>query len=186
MHMTSRNIILFVLAAVVGIAAGIAYPIIGLVLLVPMLIFIAFILLRNRGGKEADPATAEAARQFTAPADKAAIYIMRHGFVGGQQGMNVTIDGTLTSQFRTGRFVRAEVSPGPHAIAGRLAAQIGGTDKLHQVTLAPGECVLLDAKLDMGALQSKLVFLETRDPAEARAKLAKLKLVEWKATPTAA
>lgn len=180
MHMTSRNIILFALAAIVGIVAGIYYPIIGLVLLVPMLIFVAFILLRNRGAKEVDFATAEAARQFTAPADMAAIYIMRHGFVGGQQGMNVTIDGTLTSQFRTGRFVRAEVSPGLHTIAGRMAAQIGGTDKIHQVAFAPGECVLLDAKLDMGALQAKLVFLETRDLEEARAKLEKLKLVEWK------
>ena len=180
MNMTPRNIILFALAAIVGIVAGIAYPIIGLVLLVPALIFIAFILLRNRGASEADPATAEAARQFTAPPGMAAIYIMRHGFVGGQQGMNVTIDGALTSQFRTGRFVRAEVSPGPHTIAGRLAAQIGGTDKIHQVTLAPGECVLLDAKLDMGALQSRLVFLETRDTEEARRKLAKLKLVKWK------
>ncbi len=184
MHMTSRNIILFVLAAFVGIAAGLYYPIIGLILLPPVLIFLVFILLRNRGAKEADPAAAEAARQFTAPPGMAAIYVMRHGFVGGQQGMNVSIGG-LNSQFRTGRFVRAEVAPGTHEVRGRLAAQIGGTDKVHQVTLAPGECVLLDAKLDMGALQSKLVFLETRNPDEAREKLARLKLVEWKAPPGA-
>ena len=183
MNMTPRNIILFALAAIVGIAAGTYYPIIGLVLLVPMLIFVTFILLRNRGAKEADPATAEAARQFTAPDSKAAIYVMRHGFVGGQQGMNVTIDDALTSQFRTGRFVRAEVAPGLHKISGRMAAQIGGTDKVHEVTLAPGECVLLDAKLDMGALQAKLVFLETRDPQEARRKLANVRLVKWKAAP---
>lgn len=32
----------------------------------------------------------------------------------------------------------------------------------------------------MGALQGKQVFLETRNPAEARVNLAKLKLVEWR------
>lgn len=183
MHMTPRNIIIFALAAIVGVIGGFAYPIIGLVLLVPVLAFVAYILLKNSGARQADPAAAEAARQFTAPADKAAIYVMRHGFVGGQQGMNVTIDDALSSQFRTGRFVRAEVSPGAHQISGRMAAQFGGKDTVHPVTLAAGECVLLDAKLDMGALQGKLLFLETRDPAEARAKLAKLKLVEWNASP---
>ncbi len=180
MNMTPRNIILFALAVIIGLAGGIYYPTIGLILLIPVLGFVAYILLKNRGAKDADPAMAEAARQFTAAPGMAAIYVMRSGFVGGQQGMNVGI-GALTSQFRTGRFVRADVPPGTHDVRGRLAAQIGGTDKIHTVTLAPGECVLLDAKLDMGALQAKLVFIESRDPAEARAKLAKLKLVEWKA-----
>lgn len=179
MNMTPRNIILFALAIIVGLVGGFAYPIVGLILLPPILIFIAWILLRNRGAKEVDPATAETARQFTASPGMAAIYVMRHGFVGGQQGMNISI-GALNSQFRTGRFVRADVAPGTHEVRGRMAAQIGGTDTVHPVTLAAGECALLDAKLDMGALQAKLIFKESRDPAEARHKLAKLRLVEWK------
>jgi hypothetical protein len=104
---------------------------------------------------------------------------MRKGFMGGQQGMNVVIDGGAKSQFRTGRFVRADVEPGSHRVYARMNAQTEGTAVNHGVTLAAGECVLLDAKLEMGALQGSLVFLETRDPAEARRKLAGLKLVHW-------
>ena len=179
MNMTPRNIILFALAIGVGLVAGFAYPIIGLLLLIPVLGYIAFILFNNKGAGVADEGAAQAARQFIAADGKAAIYIMRDGFVGGQQGMNVVIDDSLTSQFRTGRFVVAEVEPGEHVITGRMAAQTKGSAVNHSVTLGAGECILLDAKLNVGALQGKLEFLETRDPAQARSKLAKLKLVEW-------
>lgn len=179
MNMTPRNIILLILAIVVGLVVGMAFPIIGLVLLVPILGYVIYILAANKGSAEADPAAAEAARQFTAPPGKAAIYVMRKGFMGGQQGMNVVIDGGAKSQFRTGRFVRVEVDPGSHTVYARMNAQTEGTAINHGLTLAEGECVLLDAKLEMGALQGRLVFLETRDPVEARGKLAGLKLVSW-------
>lgn len=184
MNMTPRNIILLGLAILVGIVGGLYLPTMGLLLLVPVLAFIAYILLKNSGAKEASPALTEQARLFTAGPGLAAIYVMRDGFVGGQQGMNVTI-GSLTSQFRTGRFVCADVAPGTHEVRGRMGAQIGGTDTIHPVTLAAGECVLLDAKLDMGLLQVSLVFNESRDPDEARRKLANLALVEWKAAQPA-
>ncbi|MCB2067979.1 MAG: hypothetical protein KDE15_15220 [Erythrobacter sp.] len=181
MNMTPRNVILLVLAVVVGMVAGLAFPLLGLVLLLPLMGYVIYILAANKGATEADPAAAEAARQFTAGPGKAAIYVMRKGFMGGQQGMNVVIDGGLKSQFRTGRFVKAEVDPGSHTVYARMNAQTEGTAVNHGLTLAEGECVLLDAKLEVGALQGKLVFLETRDPGEARGKLAGLKLVDWQA-----
>lgn len=180
MNMTPKNIILLGLAIIAGVVLGMMYPIIGLILFLPAVGFVVYILLNNKGASEADPVAAQAARQFTASEGMAAIHVMRDGFMGGQQGMNLTIDDSLTTQFRTGRFARAEVAPGTHRVAGRMAAQIGGGDTVNEVTLGAGECVLLDAKMEMGALQGKLVFLETRNPAEARAKLAKLKLVEWR------
>lgn len=181
MNWTPRNIILLVLALVLGLVLGLAFPLLGVLLIVPVLGYVIYILINNKGSAEADPAAAEAARAFTAPEGMAAIYVMRKGFMGGQQGMNVTVDGLLEAQFRTGRFVRTEVPPGTHTIGARMAAQTKGSAISQDITLAAGECVLLDAKLEMGALQGKLVLLETRDPAEARAKLAGLKLVEWKA-----
>ena len=181
MNLTPRNIILLSLAAVVGLFAGLTYPLLGLLLIVPLLGYVIFIFANNKGSAEADPAATAAARQFTAAPGKAAIYVMRKGFVGGQQGMNVTVDGTLEAQFRTGRFVRAEVDPGTHTVSAQMAAQTKGTAITSEYTLAEGECLLLDAKLEVGALQGKLIFLETRDPAEARGKLAGLKLVDWRA-----
>ena len=180
MNMTPRNIAILVGAGLIGLFIGIKFPLFGMLLLLPVLGYVAFILLRNNGGTVANPAATEAARRFDSPADKATIYVMRKGFVGGQQGMNVTIDGTLNSQFRTGHFVRAEVAPGEHTIAAQLSSQTKGTAATQTVTLTPGESVLLDVKLNMGALQGSLEMFETRDPAEARSKLATLKLVEWK------
>lgn len=180
MNMTPRNIAILVGAGLIGLFIGIKFPVFSVFLLLPIFGYVAFILLRNNGAAVADPATTAAARRFESSADKAAIYVMRKGFVGGQQGMNVTIDGTLNSQFRTGHFVRAEVAPGEHTVTAQLSSQTKGTAMTHTVTLAPGECVLIDVKLNMGALQGSLEAFETRDPAEARGKIATLKLVEWK------
>ena len=182
MNMTPRNLVLLFGAIALGLVVGFAFPLVGLLLLVPVVGFVLFVLFRNKGGSEADEATAAQARQFSATAGKAAIYVMRKGFVAGQQGMNVTIDADRTTQFRTGRFVKAEVAPGQHTIEAQMASQTKGTALVHTVDLAEGECVLLDAKLNMGALRGSIEFLETREANEARSKLAGLKLVEWKAS----
>lgn len=115
----TRNLIIIVVGVVVGLPLGFMYPIIGLLLLIPLVGYVAFIFLNNKGGAEADEATAKIARQFTASEGKAAIYIMRKGFVGGQQGLIITINDELSTQFRTGRFVKAEVEPGEHSVADR-------------------------------------------------------------------
>lgn len=180
MNMTPRNIILFASAIIVGLVFSQMFPIVGLLLIVPLIVYVAFVLLRNKGAAEASPEATTQARQFVASEGMAAIYIMRNAFVGGQQGMNVTVDGERTSQFRTGRFVRADVAPGAHVVEAQMASQTKGTATRWEGALAAGECVLLDAKLDVGALQGKLLFLETRDADEARGKLGSLKLVEWK------
>ena len=179
MNMTPRNIGLLVGAGVIGLVLGFMYPTFGLLMLIPVIGFVVFVLMRNKGGAEADEATAAQARQFTAPEGVAAIYVMRKGFVAGQQGMNITINGDKTTQFRTGRFVKAEVTPGEHTVEAQMASQTKGTAHTQTVTLAAGDCVLLDAKINMGALQGSVEFFETRDASEARGKLEGLKLVEW-------
>ncbi len=181
MNMNSRNLALIAGAIVIGLVIGFMFPTFGLLMLIPVIGFVAFVLLKNKGGAEADEATAAQARQFTAADGKGAIYVMRKGFVAGQQGMNVTIDGDRTTQFRTGRFVKAEVEPGEHTVEAQMASQTKGTAHSQTVSVAAGECVLFDAKLNMGALQGSVEFIETRDANEARGKLTGLKLVEWSA-----
>ncbi|WP_432200751.1 hypothetical protein ACRAQ7_00250 [Erythrobacter sp. W53] len=184
MNMTPRNLALFGGAIIIGIILGFMYPMLGLLLLIPVIAFVVIVLMRNKGGADADESKAASARQFTAEDGKAAIYVMRKGFVGGQQGMNVTIDGSLNSQFRTSRFVKADVEPGEHTIEAQMASGSKSAGVSHTVTLKAGECVLLDAKMNVGALQGSLEFFETRDTGEARGKLTGLKLVEWQDTET--
>ncbi|MBV7259597.1 hypothetical protein [Erythrobacter crassostreae] len=179
MNSSTRNTVLIAAAILVGLVLGFQFPMLGLLLLIPVLAFVVIVFLRNKGGADADESLAAEARKFTASEGKAAIYVMRKGFVAGQQGMNVTIDGGMTSQFRTGRFVKADVEPGEHTITAQMASQTKGTAETHAVTLAEGECVLLDVKMNVGALQGSLSYEESRNAAEARAKLAGLKLVLW-------
>ncbi len=181
MNMTPRNLALFGGAILVGIVLGFIYPAFFIFLLIPLFGFVIFVLIRNKGSAEVDESTAAAARNFTAQDSKAAIYVMRKGFVAGQQGLNVTVNDGMTAQFRTGRFAKADVEPGEHTVVSQMASQTKGTARSHSVTVAAGECVLLDAKLNMGALQGSIEMIETRDGHEARGKLAGLKMVEWNA-----
>jgi hypothetical protein len=179
MNMTPKNIGLLIGMVVIGSLLGLAYPEFFALLLVPLVIFVVIIVMRNKGGADADETIASQARQFTARPGMGAIYIMRKGFVGGQQGMNVTVDGNLKTQFRTGRFAKADVAPGDHVVEVQMASGSKSAGETKHVTVAEGECVLLDAKMNVGALQGTLETFETRNPADARTRLSGLKLVEW-------
>ncbi len=181
MKMTPRNIVFFALALAIGLYLGVKYPLIGLLLLIPLMIYVVVVLMRNQSGAIADFAATASAMEFSAPADKACIYIMRKGFVGGQQGMNITIDNTLNSQIRSKYFLMAEVEPGKHNIIAQMASGTKSAATTIAVTVGPGECVLLDIKFDMGLLQGKPVFDEVREAPTAKGKLSGCKLVGWKA-----
>ena len=180
MKMTNRNVIFFGLAILVGVYLGFQYPIFGLALLIPLIVFIAFILLRNKSGTLASPESSTEAKLFQSAVGKSRIYIMRDGFVGGQQGMNIAINGSLNSQIRSKYFLMAEVDPGKHHINAQMASGSKSAALDYEVEIAAGECVLLDAKLNVGLLQGTPTFDEIRKEHVAKDKLAKLKLVEWK------
>jgi hypothetical protein len=179
MKMNARNIILFTLAVLVGLYLGLRTPI-GLILILPLLGYVAFVFMRNQSGAKADPAALADAVRLQPAAGKARIYIMRKGFVGGQQGMNITVNGMLNSQIRSGYFLMAEVDPGEHGVEGHFSSQTRSSATTERVDVAAGECILLDAKFNMGAVQGKILFDQYRDPQEIRQKLDGLKLILWK------
>ena len=181
MKMTPFNIALFVVAALVGLFIGIRYPGLALLLLIPVLIFVVVVLMRNKSGAVASPEALAHALQMTPAAGKARLYVMRKGFVGGQQGMNIAIDGQLQSQIRTKYFLMAELDPGAHQVKARMSSGTEGAARTHDLMLAAGDIVLLDMKLNMGALQDTPDFTEIRDPVQARQMLEGCRLVEWKA-----
>lgn len=180
MKMTPRNIIIFAIALIVGLYLGLQYPLFGAVMIVPLIIFVVVVLMRNKSGALADPSTMADALQFTAPPSKARIYIRRKGFVGGQQGMNVTIDDRLNSQIRSKYFLMAEVDPGTHKVAAQMASGTKSAETTIDVTVQAGECVLLDVKFDMGLLQGKPTFEDIREAIPARKMLSGCRLVLWK------
>lgn len=180
MKMTPLNIVLFGLAIVVGLWLGQSYPIIGLILLIPVLGFVVMVFMRNKSGEKAGPeATAEALR-MTPPAEKARLFVMRKGFVGGQQGMNISIDGRLESQIRSKYFLYADLDPGTHGVKAKMSSGSKSAARTHDVALAAGDIVLLDMKLNMGALQGTPDFTEVRGGQQARAMLEGCKLILWK------
>lgn len=179
MKMNARNIILFALAVLVGIYLGLNTPI-GLILFLPLLGYVAFVFMRNQSGAKADPAETASAMRLEPAAGKARIYVMRKGFVGGQQGMNITVDGMLNSQIRSGYFLMAEVDPGEHSIAGHFSSQTKSSAVTETISVVAGECLLLDAKFNMGALQGKIIFDQYHSAQEIGDKLNGLKLIHWK------
>jgi hypothetical protein len=180
MRMSPRNIALFAFAILVGLYLGLKYPIIGLLLLIPLIAFVVIVFMRNKQGSVVDNVVLDEAMQLTASAGKARIYVMRKGFVAGMQGMNITVDNALNGQIRSKYFLMTEVAPGAHNVTAQMSSQTASTAQTHTFTLAEGECILLDMKLDMGLVQGKVVFEEIRDKGKAHQMLSGLKLVAWK------
>ena len=127
MKMTPLNIGLFTLAIVIGIYIGLSHPMIGLLLLIPVVVLVIFILMRNKSGALASAEESTDALAMNVLPGKARIYVMRKGFVGGQQGMDISIDGQLSSQIRTKYFLMAEVEPGVHRITAKMASILSGS-----------------------------------------------------------
>lgn len=179
MKMTPLNIAIFAGAIIIGLFLGLQFS--GFAwLLILLVIFVVVVLMRNKSGDKADPAeTAEAMKMIPATG-KARIYVMRKGFVAGQQGMNITIGDQFNSQIRSKYFLMAEVGPGAHEVTAQMSSGSKSAAVSHELNLAEGEIALLDMKINMGALQGKPDFTEIREAREANGMLTGLKLVKWK------
>lgn len=180
MKMSPLTIVILVVSVIVGMYLGLQFPVVSMLLLIPLAVFVVVVLLRNKSGALADAAATAKALQMQPPAAKALVYFMRKGFVAGQQGLNIMVDGGLNSQIRSGYFLMAELDPGEHTITAQFSSGTKGSAVSHSVTLAEGEVLLFDMKLNMGLLQGKPIFTEIRDLGTAKSKLTGLKMVLWK------
>jgi hypothetical protein len=187
MRMSTRNIILCILilpiAWFVGTWVGQEMPILGLLFLVALLGFVAWILLSNKQGKLIDGAARADALAFKPAADAARIYVVRKGFMGGMQGMNISIDGGWEGQIRSNHFMMANVAPGTHQVSAKMAKQGEAARGNHSVTLAPGGFVVLDIGLEMGMVRMTPFFKEITDGLAANAFLNPAKMVDWLKRP---
>ncbi|MFC4255076.1 DUF2846 domain-containing protein [Altererythrobacter xixiisoli] len=183
MSMTPRNIAILILAIIIGLYLGFAYPLVGLICLVGGLGFAAFVVLRNNQGSKVDDATRASAMTMIPSEGRARLYFARRGFMGGAQGMNISIDGDFEGQIRSGYFMMAEVAPGTHNLSAKFNAQTEGSRVDHVVTVEAGESVLFEMSFDMGALQGKIRFDEQRDKRTAAEQIGGRKMVAWRKSP---
>lgn len=106
---------------------------------------------------------------------KAAIYILRKGFVGMLQGFNFEIEGFARGQAKGNQFLHAELPPGTYRITARTKGNAGET----QVSLTAGEVAVLRVILEPGLVKGAIMFDRVANPASARADLAGIKMVCW-------
>lgn len=137
-----RTLILYGLAIIAGFVVfavlrqtlgGELVTLLSLVVLVVVGVIMYRNLQTNRKIADATPEARAAALSFTPEPGKAALYILRNQFVGKAVGINVEVDSKQITQLKSPRFMRLNLTPGPH----RIVAYMGAPDKKK-----PGEAVL--------------------------------------------
>ena len=149
------------------------------VALVVVVVMVFYFLSGNKKEVRLDQAAASDALAMQAPADKARIYIARHGFVASQQGMNIAIDDTHQGQFKSGRVLVADLQPGRHHVTAQLAKGGKGSAVALDLDLAPGTVTVLKAGVSMGAMNGKCALEVLPDMAAGRSHVAGNKFIAW-------
>ena len=147
-----------------GIAAGVNGERPGFIgILVGVAIGAAVMLLLNnlsgnRKTEQADPESRRKALAFEAATDKAALYLVRTGFVGKAAGMDLAIDGKIVVQLKSPRFARIDLAPGGHKITASFSGGLASQTKPSELDLdvAPGEIVVLKLALGFGATKAPI------------------------------
>lgn len=134
-----------------------------------------WLLSGNRKIAMADASATTAALAMQPAEGKAAIYILRKGFVGMLQGFNFEIEGFARGQAKGNQFLHAELPPGTYRITARAKGNAGET----QVSLTAGEVAVLRVILEPGLVKGAIMFDRVANPASARADLAGIKMVCW-------
>jgi hypothetical protein len=100
-------------------------------------------------------ATQDAQRKtFTAPADKAGVYIYRNESMGAAVKMPVTVDGQMIGQTAANTYLYKEVAPGKHEVV----SMTEGKENKVEIDAKPGTLVYIwqEVKMGMLAAASKL------------------------------
>lgn len=184
----ARWVILILCAIVAGIfgmylsvwaSASLSGPGQTLFILLMLGIVVGIVVWSLSGNKRvqvADSAATAAALMMQPAPGKAAIYILRKGFVGMAQGFNFTIEGVTRGQARGNTFLHAEVDPGAY----RITAKGKGNEGETEVTVSAGEVVVLKVAIEVGLIKGNIAFDRIEGDA-ARRDLGSVKMACWEA-----
>lgn len=172
--------VIFLVCLWIGLMIGRHAPWpVALLGLLAVVALIVFFLSGNRKETVLDSAAAADGLAMQAPADKARLYIARHGFVASMQGMDITIDDTHAGQFKSGRVLFADLEPGRHHLTAQLAKGGKGSAVALDLDLAPGTVTVLKAGVSMGGMNGKCVLEILPDMAAGRSHVAGNRFIAW-------
>ena len=136
-----------------------------------------FNLSGNRKVAAADAGAKQRALAFTPTPGKAALYLVRMGFVGKMAGMNLAVDGRVVAQLKSPRFTRVDIAPGAHTLTAAFGGGLAGQTKPSDLafTCADGAIVVLKLSMNMGVLQNP-VKIERSSVDAVRGELAGMQM----------
>lgn len=141
-------------------------------------ILIAMAIASSLGGCASVPmgdAKQDAAlKNFSAPADKAGIYIYRNESMGGAVKMDVAIDGKPIGQTAANTYLYKEVAPGKHTISSTAE----NTDTI-EIEAKPGTLSYIWQEVKMGILYAR-TKLHLVDETVGKKAVLETKLAETK------
>ncbi len=122
-------------------------------------VVVAVVLFNLSGNRRTAAAGADAKQRalaFTAEPGKAALYLVRTGFVGKMAGMNLAIDGHEVAQLKSPRFTRVDMAPGAHTLRASFGGGLAGQTKPSELAFdcAAGDIVVIKLGMNMGVLQN--------------------------------
>mgnify|MGYP000870208568 CR=1 FL=1 len=183
MRIPPKTLIMLVIALPIAVVfggyLGHSMPGMTLLLVLGLMAFCIYIIVSNKSGRAVTGAQFDDAAAFVPTPGKARIYVMRTGFMGGMQGMNITIDTSHNGQIRSNYFMMAEVEPGTHRVTARMKNKLSKAVEEHFVTLAADSSVLVEVGLEMGMTSATPYFTDYTERAQAIPRLRRLKMVDW-------
>lgn len=154
-----------------GTIIGIAFGVVVAVVL--------YNLSGNRKVADADSAAKSRALSFAAEPGKAALYLVRTGFVGKAAGMNLAVDGREVAQLKSPRFTCVALPPGAHALRASFGGGLAGQSTPAELafTANAGDIVVMHITMGFGALKSPLK-IERAELSTMRAQITGLRMVK--------
>lgn len=140
---------------------------------------IFFFISGNKKETALDGADLADARRMQAPAGMARLYIVRQGFAGGQQGMDVTIGITHSGQMKSGRALVADLPPGQHTLTTRMARGGDKSESSLTLDLAADSVTVVKATSTMGTVTAGIQLAVMNDMSAAKADLDKARFLAW-------
>ena len=143
-------------------------------------VVVAVVFYNLSGNRRTAAASADAkirALAFTPTPGKAALYLVRTGFVGKMAGMNLAVDRREVAQLKSPRFTRVDVAPGAHTLRASFGGGLAGQTKPSELafTCADGEIVVMKLSMGMGVLKNP-VGIERSSVDAVRAELAGMQM----------
>ena len=186
MKLTKPALILMIIGVPVGVVfgayAGTQAPWLIVLFVLGLVGLVVWVLANNKQGAKMSGAAVEEAKAMRAPDGRARVFVVRRGFMGTAQGLNISTAG-YEGQMRGGFLLTADVDPGVVTVSARLNKQGEVTRVSHELTLTPGAVTLVEITLISGMVRLSPVFEEITDRDQIRYRVSPAKPIEWLVRP---